>query len=165
MVTPLRRTVQTLETIRAHHTLSVTWPAAVVEADLIEQHFGTWQGMSNAEVNASRSGPFARFWLAPADERPPGGESFIQLVDRVRAALTRQTEQHMGHDIVAVAHGGTIRAAISVALGIDPETALQFKVDNLSVTRLDHIAPVHADPVWRVITVNAPPEGCQAIAR
>ena len=71
---------------------------------------------------------------------------------------------HAGRDIVAVTHGGTIRAALAIALGLDPEQALAFTVDNCSLTRLDHIAgPLgsHApesESAWRVVFVNARPE-------
>jgi alpha-ribazole phosphatase len=31
---------------------------------------------------------------------------------------------HAGRDVIAVAHGGTIRAALGLALGLDPEASL-----------------------------------------
>ena len=70
-----------------------------------------------------------------------------------------------GADVVAVAHGGTIRAALALALGLDPERALALAVDNCSLTRIDHIAgPAgsHAQDgdrsgVWRVVRVNQGP--------
>jgi broad specificity phosphatase PhoE len=55
-----------------------------------------------------------------------------------------------------VAHGGTIKAAIGLALGDQPERGLAFTIDNCSVTRLDYLAsPAHSG--WRVPMVNQQP--------
>ena len=134
--------------------------AHLVEPMLAEQDFGDWQGFTHAELEQSRGQAMGPFWLSPAQEVPPGGESFVQVIERVSGAIQRLTSQYRGRDIVAVAHGGTIRAALSLALALDPERALAFSVDNCSLTRIDHIsfdgqenAPEDA---WRVSQVNLP---------
>ena len=140
-------------------------PPALVEPDLAEQHFGDWQGLTLAELGARRAGALHRFWLAPAHEAPPGGESFEGVVVRVAAAVERLTAAHRGRDIVAIAHGGSIRAALAVALALPPERALAFAIDNCSLTRLDHIDAPEADAAsfrgprqsWRVAAVNLRP--------
>jgi alpha-ribazole phosphatase len=48
-----------------------------------------------------------------------------------------------------VVHSGTIRAALGIALGIEPEAALRFVIDPLSLTRIDRL-----DGAWRVVCVN-----------
>ena len=111
------------------------------------------------ELIAERGEQWNRFWLAPAHEAPPGGESFVDLMARVGAAVERLSAEHAGRDIVAVTHGGTIRAALALALGLEPERALAFVVDNCSLTRLDHIAPPADEApdtpaAWRVALVN-----------
>jgi broad specificity phosphatase PhoE len=75
---------------------------------------------------------------------------------RVQRAIHRHTATHAGRDIVAVTHGGTIRAALALALGLMPGGALGFSVDNLSLTRLDHIAGPDGAGAWRVVGVNQP---------
>ena len=59
----------------------------------------------------------------------------------------------------ATRHGGSIRAALAVALGIEAERALAFTIDNCSLTRLDHIAGPGADDEgqWRINAVNLHP--------
>ena len=52
-------------------------------------------------------------------------------------------------DVIIVAHGGTIRAALAIALDIAAETALGFVIDPWSLTRLDRL-----DRTWRVVWVN-----------
>ncbi len=158
----LRRTHQTAEAILAHRGDA---PGLRIEERLAEQDFGDWQGMSHAELAERRDGAWHRFWLAPAAEAPPGGESFVQVCDRVSAAVRELSAELAGADVVAVAHGGTIRAALALALGLDPERALALAVDNCSLTRIDHIAgPAgsHAQDgdrsgVWRVVRVNQGP--------
>ena len=108
------------------------------EADLAEQHLGQWQGMNRAAFLASR--PAGSHWFADIDEPAPGGESFMDLYNRVRGAIERITAEQAGRDVIAVGHGGTIKAAIGLALGDQPEKGLAFDIDNCSVTRLDHFA-------------------------
>ena len=163
IATHLRRTQRTAASIAAEMAAGPT-PAPLIEPDLAEQHFGDWQGMTNAELAARRDGAWHRFWLAPAHEAPPGGESFAAVVERVSAAVRRLSAAHAGRDIVAVTHGGTIRAALALALNLNPEQALAFSVDNCGLTRLDHIAGTagsHAPDgpdAWRVHLVNARPQ-------
>src|SRR5205807_545749 len=58
-------------------------PDAPAIADLAEQSFGEWQGLTYEELRHSRGGAFHRFWHAPAHERAPGGESFLDVMRRV----------------------------------------------------------------------------------
>ncbi len=162
LVSHLKRTHQTAAAIFAAR-VAETEPAPVITADLAEQHFGDWQGLTYAELEARRDGAYHRFWHAPATERPPGGESFEDVVARVAGAMSRITREHAGRDIVAVAHGGTIRAALAVALGIEPERALGFAVDTCSVTRMDHYAQESGGVAteganWRIVAVNQHPD-------
>ena len=134
-------------------------PDVTVEADLAEQHFGEWQGQTYTALAEQQALAYHRFWLAPASERPPGGESFVDLMARVSRAIHKLNQRFVGQDIVAVAHGGTIRAAIALALDLAPESALAFAVYNISVTRLDHF-PADAGGqgnAWRVNFTNQPP--------
>jgi alpha-ribazole phosphatase len=157
LVSHLKRTHQTASAIFAAR-VAETAPAPVILSDLAEQHFGDWQGLTYAELEARRDGAYHRFWHAPATERPPNGESFEDVVRRVGQAMERVTVEHAGHDIVAVTHGGTIRAALSVALGIEPERALGFAVDTCSVTRMDHYEGATQGANWRIVAVNQHPD-------
>ncbi|MBL9033514.1 MAG: histidine phosphatase family protein [Rhodospirillaceae bacterium] len=162
LVSHLKRTHQTASAIFAAR-VAETESAPLIASDLAEQHFGDWQGLTYAELEARRDGAYHRFWHAPATERPPNGESFEDVVNRVAAAMDRITAAHAGQDIVAVVHGGTIRAALAVALGIEPERALGFAVDTCSVTRMDHFAQDASVAAtqganWRIVAVNQHPD-------
>ncbi len=134
-------------------------PMPVIEHDFAEQSFGDWAGHTWDEIAARHPAESERFWADPVGLAPPGGESFAAVVLRVAAAIERFSAGREG-DIVAVAHGGVIRAAIAVALGLDPTQAMAIRVDNLSLTRLDRVAGGtlrgRGGP-WRVVAVNRPP--------
>jgi alpha-ribazole phosphatase len=163
LATPLSRTQATAAAIRAKMNGA---PQPAIEPAFIEQCFGDWQGLAYEDIGAYgkvRPGTKGigieghRFWLAPASETPPGGESFIDVMRRVSAGIERLTAEHAGRDIVVVAHGGSIRAALAHALRLEPESALAFSIDTLSLSRLDFIqGPGKGNP-WRIGPVNLPP--------
>ena len=160
VVSDLRRTHETAAAIvRAGlpGPEPIPGPRAAALSDLAEQNFGAWQGLTYEELRESRDGDFHRFWHAPAHETPPGGESFEAVILRVSHAVHRLAEAHRGEDIIAVAHGGTIRSALALALGLEPEAALAFTIENCSLTRIDRIDGPGMGHGWRVVTVNRPP--------
>jgi broad specificity phosphatase PhoE len=148
---------------RTHQTAAAIWKAGLPQpeamthdADFAEQHLGEWQGLNRAAFWASRAPSAAGNWFGPPDERAPGGESFVDLCERVERGIARMNATHPGKDIIAVAHGGTIRAAIAHALGLGPGSGMAFWIDNCSVTRLDHVA-LDGQSAWRVGMVNHQP--------
>lgn len=154
----LQRTHQTADAIAA---AGLVLPDRIELRDLAEQDFGEWQGQHYADIEKVDPRIVHDYWLCPAHCRPPGGESFVDLIARVAPAIEDISELHPGRHIVAVTHGGTIRAALAIALGIDPERALSFSIDNLSVTRIDRIETGTDDPRpgkgqlgWRTVMVN-----------
>lgn len=60
-----------------------------------------------------------------------GGESFLDVCQRIGPAVR---EMAAAGDVTVVAHAGTVRAALALAVG--PTAALAFEVAPLSVTRL-----------------------------
>ena len=157
----LRRTHETARAIIAAGLpgpADIPGPDAQAIPDLAEQNFGEWQGLTYEELRQSRGGAYHRFWHAPAHQRVPGGESFVEMMARVAGAILGLIEAHRGHDIIAVAHGGTIRSALGLALGLEPEHCLAFTMENCSLTRIDHIEGPGWGHNWRVITVNRAPK-------
>jgi alpha-ribazole phosphatase len=146
---------------RTHQTAEALWeagfprPAAMTKiAAFAEQNLGRWQGMNRAAFIASR--PPGSHWFADISEPAPGGESFMDLYNRAAGAIGEITTADAGKDVIAVGHGGTIKAAIALALGGLVETGLAFDVDNCSVTRLDHFASADRK-IWRLPMVNQQP--------
>src|SRR5215475_3542610 len=150
---------------RTHQTADAIWdagfpkPSAMTQvAAFAEQHLGQLQGMNRAAFLASQ--PAGSSWFAKIDEPAPGGESFMDLYNRVCAAIERVNVAEAGRDVIAVGHGGTIKAAVGLALGGQPDKGLTFDIDNCSVTRLDHFAipgQGASEGNWRLPMVNQQP--------
>lgn len=122
------------------------------EPDFAEQSLGEWQGIPHDALPALLSHKPHPFWPHHGEERPPGGESFRDVLARVGGALERIGHALEGQDVVIVAHGGSIRAALAHAMGLTPHQALGFSIRNLSLTRLER----HGTD-WRVASVNEEP--------
>jgi alpha-ribazole phosphatase len=148
-VTPLSRTQRTAEAIFA-----AGYPPIEpdVEPELIEQSLGEWQGLPHAELPARLTLPKHAFWPLAGDERPPGGETLAEVIERVGAVLERLARQYQGGEVIAVSHGGAIRAAVAHCLRIGADNVLHLSVQTLSLTRL-----AHSSDGWRVICVNELP--------
>lgn len=137
------------QTLGAIESAGLTVAPSLIEPALEEQDFGHWQGRRWADLDSKKDPLVADFWRDPATSTPPGGESFVAVMTRVRAVVTEMTRHFEGRDIIAVAHAGTIRAALALALDLSPHAALSFVIDPLSLTRLDAIGEG-----WRVGGVN-----------
>jgi broad specificity phosphatase PhoE len=119
---------------------------------LIELGFGEWQGQPHADVAARLTKPPHAFWPLAGAERPPGGESMADGIQRVGATMEALAREYRGRDVVALSHGGAIRAALAHAVGLTADNALHFSIENISLTRLDH-----TPRGWRVACVNELP--------
>ena len=118
---------------------------------LIELGFGEWQGQPHADVADQLTMPPHAFWPLAGHERPPGGESMADGILRLGETMEQLAETYSG-DVVAVSHGGAIRAAIAHAIGLSADMALHFSIENISLTRLDR-----TPRGWRVACVNELP--------
>lgn len=143
----LSRTHNTARSLQNFMDIDVT-PQG--ERGFAEQHFGDWE-LQN--WNDLPKGETTRFWTDFARQHPPQGESFADVVGRVGPVFSRLSDAFAGRDIVAVIHGGTVRAVLANALGLSLETALAFHVDTLGLTTLEYIDEVD-EPGWRVTAVN-----------
>lgn len=128
--------------LRCRQTAAALWPDEGARDDrLWEQDFGDWDGRSYTDL--PDLGPLSAADLAA--HRPPGGESFADLCDRVHPALLDHAAQGPA---TIVAHAGVIRAALALALGAIPG-ALAFDIAPLSVTRIARFSTG-----WQVRAVN-----------
>ncbi len=101
--------------------------------DLAETDFGSWEGMTFAEVMARWPDEMAA-WMAASDAAPPGGESFASVAERVGAALDRLLAVHQGKTVVVVSHVTPIKTIVCRAL-LAPSAALfRMHLDVASVS-------------------------------
>ncbi len=95
---------------------------------LREISFGEWElrsirefARNDPELFAERGRDFAGF-------RPPGGESFIDLRDRVMPAFSELLERESG-DLLVVAHAGVIKTILFTLLDIPWQKLFSLRVD------------------------------------
>ena len=146
-----------IKTAQAVADAGLDFPQPAIEEDLGEQNFGDWQGLSWDEMRKKDMDAYESFWADPTRTRPPGGESFADQIKRTGDVMGRLTIKHQGRDIVAIAHGGTIRAALSIALKLEPEQGMALRIDTLSISVIEHVEGGllrGAGGVWRVCGVN-----------
>ena len=108
---PLRRALETAEVVAASHGLEPLQLEALREIDV-----GSWQGLTRAELEERVPDQFAR-WL-DYDQGWEDGESYDEMGSRVISALLELAAAHEGERILAVSHGGPVRAAYALAEGI-----------------------------------------------
>jgi broad specificity phosphatase PhoE len=109
---PLRRAFETAETIAARHGLE-----AVPVERLREVDVGSWQALTRDDVERRFPEEFRR-WL-DYGQGWNDGETYEAMGERVLAALEELAARHDGQQILAVTHGGPIRAALARAEGIN----------------------------------------------
>lgn len=114
------------------------------DARLREFDFGLWDGRHFAEIAAEDPDLSRRYWEAPGDVAPPGGESWNTAAARVEAAVLALAEAHP-EGVVVVAHFGVILTQIARAQGITPAAALAQPIDPLSLSE------IHLGPAGRVV--------------
>jgi broad specificity phosphatase PhoE len=107
---PLRRALETAEVLAASHGLE---PVPV--DDLREVDVGSWSGLTRAEVEERFPAQFAR-WL-DYGQGWEDGETYEEMGRRAVDALLRLAAAHDGERVLAVTHGGPIRAAFAFADG------------------------------------------------
>lgn len=108
---PLGRARTSMEIIREQ--LGLARDGYDVDDRLAELSFGDWEGMTAREIRSKAPDAWTAYEASRWTIVPPGGESYQQLIDRLRSWLNE-----LRGDIVVVAHGGVGRALRGVNLGI-----------------------------------------------
>ena len=121
---PLSRTRATMEIAR--RAMGLDPEAYVVEDQLKELSFGRWEGFTWPEVQADEPGLAARREREKWGFRPPEGESYAMLGDRLAPWIRSLTGP-----AVVVSHGGVARVLMALVGGMATERAA--------------MAPIHQD--------------------
>ena len=134
VTSPLRRARRTAEAVA-----EASGAPLVVDDDLVEADFGTWEGLSFAEASA-KSPEEMTAWLGSADAAPPGGESFADVARRVLRALDRLLEAYPERTVVLVSHVTPIKTLLCRALLAPPAALFRIHLDVASLSRVDWFA-------------------------
>jgi 2,3-bisphosphoglycerate-dependent phosphoglycerate mutase len=125
---------------RAYDTaLSVAKPhGLMVQTDeaLRERGFGEFQGKTFAEIEATLPEQALQWRKRLPDFAPPGGESLLQLTQRVVLCIQRLADQNAGKHIAIVSHGGVMDVLYRAATGLEIQAARTWDLRNASINRL-----------------------------
>jgi probable phosphoglycerate mutase len=103
---------------------------------LRERHFGLLQGQTHAEIEANW--PVDALLWRQRDPHwvPEGGESLVVFYARVVETLAELAAQHVGQQIVLVAHGGVLDMLYRAATGQGLQAPRSWNLGNATINRL-----------------------------
>lgn len=120
-----------------------------VDDDLIETDFGEWEGLTFLEA-AERHPDVHRGWLSDTALRPPGGESFDEVAQRVQRVRDRIVAEHGQSTVLVVSHVTPIKSLLRLALAAGPSVLHRLHLDLASLS----IAEFYPDDGASVRLVN-----------
>ncbi|QYB05212.1 bifunctional RNase H/acid phosphatase [Rhodococcus sp. USK10] len=141
---PLGRAQQTAAAAAKVLGLPVT-----VHEGLTETDFGEWEGLTFREA-ADRDPELHRKWLSDTSVRPPAGESFDEVRERIVKVRDDLTASYGGSTILVVTHVTPIKTLLQLALDAGPSLLYRLHLDLASLS----IAEFYPDGGSSVRLVN-----------
>ncbi len=131
---PLKRALLTAQIVG--RTLDLP---AVVEPGFREINYGAWEGLTHAEILLQHADVRARWEVDPATEKPPGGETGIEVAERSLVSLRKILENDEHGNFLIVSHKTVHRLILCVTLGIDlTEYRRKFSMGNAALSALEY---------------------------
>ncbi len=125
---------------RAHETAMYVSRASgipvVPDLGLRERGFGDFEGRTFAEIEIALPDQAERWRKRDPAFAPSGGESLLQVQERVLSAVNRLAKAHPGELIVMVGHGGVMDVLYRAATRLDLQAARTWLLGNTAVNRL-----------------------------
>ncbi|MFI5509847.1 histidine phosphatase family protein [Mycobacterium sp. NPDC051804] len=113
---------------RSRQTAELLGLQASIDTRLADLDCGRWRGDVLAHVDPAD----LAIWLTDPTRAPHGGESVVDLIERVRAWMESLTADRAR--LVAVTHPSVIRAAIVIALDAPPKSFWRIDIAPASRT-------------------------------
>ncbi len=104
--------------------------------ELCEMNFGAWEGLTAPDIERSYAESFRLWRRNPEKVKIPKGESFTEVVERVTCGM-KKILNDAGENILVVAHGGSIRAALAGLFAMDISASWRIRIDNCSLTSME----------------------------
>ncbi|MHB9094461.1 MAG: alpha-ribazole phosphatase [Eubacteriales bacterium] len=128
----LSRALETAKAISGCHGLEVT-----IMPELKETNFGRWEGLTYSEIDKQFHDVMQGWRTNPRDTKIPGGESLGEVADRCWVCLNRIIEENPDRNVLVVAHGGIIRIAVAIVLGMNLNDYWKIRQDNVSLNIIE----------------------------
>lgn len=103
---------------------------------LRERCFGAFEGQTWVELEAAWPVETLAWRKRVPDFAPPGGESLLQLRERVVAAVDELAARHPGEQVLMVAHGGVLDILYRAATRLDLQAPRSWELPNTAINRL-----------------------------
>jgi broad specificity phosphatase PhoE len=126
---PLRRALETAETLARPHGLPVQQVPDLKEVDV-----GRWESRSWKEISQHEPDDYARFMADAATHGYPEGENMIQLLHRIQPTLETLLAANLGNRIVIVGHNVVCRVFIAHLLAIPLAEARRVSHHNCGIS-------------------------------
>jgi probable phosphoglycerate mutase len=107
----------------------------ILDSRLREANLGAFQGKNAAEIEAEFPEAYHAWRRDSARNRPPGGETLVDLRERCMAGLRDALGRRSERTVWVVAHGGPIRVMACGLLGLPLEAYGRLRVENTAVAR------------------------------
>lgn len=104
---------------------------------LDEWQVGDWENKSYWDIKKENPELYKKWSVDPIANVPPGGESIVQLYERVNGRFGEVVAQYEGKTIAFVSHAGIIRSVLVHALGMNIQNFWRLNVPVGSVSRVD----------------------------
>ncbi|HQR21542.1 MAG TPA: histidine phosphatase family protein [Burkholderiaceae bacterium] len=108
---------------------------------LRERSFGLFEGLTLDEIATRHPEPFRRWRERDPAWTVDGGESGLDLIDRVLGALHDIVTRHPGGTVAVVTHGGVLDVVYRAARTLPWDAPRQHQMLNASINRLSAVAP------------------------
>lgn len=125
---------------RAHDTAraiaDATGAPLVTHSGLRERGFGIFEGKTYLEIESTWPEDSERWRKRDPHWAPQGGESLLQVRERITRTLHELATRHPGEQIVLVAHGGVMDQLYRAATGQELQAPRTWQLGNTAVNRL-----------------------------
>jgi probable phosphoglycerate mutase len=125
---------------RAFHTAqaiaAATGAPLTAHRGLRERGFGIFEGKTYVEIEQAWPEESLHWRRRTPHWAPQGGESLLQVRERITHTLHELAAQHPGQQIILVAHGGVMDQLYRAATGQDLQAPRTWELGNTAVNRL-----------------------------
>lgn len=128
---PLRRTRESADIVAARLGLTVT-----VDDGLVEAGFGSWEGLSYAEVVKRDPDAFSTWIADPAHPAGGSGDSLVSMAARMEQTRERLLSSYPGQVVIAVTHLTPIKLLTHHVLEMPLTSLFRTEISPASVTVL-----------------------------
>jgi probable phosphoglycerate mutase len=127
----LSRAMETAQAVASTHGKTVA-----THPGLRERAFGRFEGQTWTNLEAQWPEDALAWRTRVPDFAPAGGESLLQLRERVVSTLDELVARHPGEQVMVVAHGGVLDILYRAATRLELQAPRSWDLSNTAINRL-----------------------------